>query len=55
MFWLYVLIVVSGFVAVVGWLCRPRGSARGARTADLDTAIRRERRRTQGRTEEFPG
>jgi hypothetical protein len=55
MFWLYILIVAVLFVAAVGWLCRPRGSARGAPTADLDTNVRRERWRTQGRTEEFPG
>lgn len=50
MFWLYLLLGVVLFLAVIGWATRRRGSAKGAPNADLDGNIRRVRGRAEGGT-----
>lgn len=53
MFWVYLLIVVVLFLAVVGWFGRNRGSARGAPNADIELNTYRTRERTQGDTDRY--
>ena len=50
MFWIIVLTGVAGFVAWVGWVCRPRGSATGQPTSDLDTNVLHARWKARGDT-----
>ena len=47
MFWLIAIIVVVAFVAIVAWLGRPRGSAKGSRR-DLSRNSLQTRWKSQG-------
>jgi hypothetical protein len=48
MFWVYLLIAIVAFVAVVGWFGRKRGSAKGKPNADLDANVWRARAQARG-------
>ena len=47
MFWLITIIVVVAFVAVIAWLGRPRGTAKGAKR-DLSRNSLQTRWKSQG-------
>jgi hypothetical protein len=53
MFWLYALIVVVAFVAVIGWFGRARGTARGKSASDLTRASRQARWKSQGNVSNY--
>ena len=53
MFWIYLLIIVVAFLALVGWFGRKRGSARGAPNADVDANVWRKRVQTRGDVDRY--
>lgn len=53
MFWIYLLIAVVLFLAVVGWFGRKRGSAKGKPAGDIDRGVWRTRDVSRGDTHRY--
>ena len=53
MFWIYLLIAVVAFVAVIGWFGRKRGSAKGQPAGDIDSGVRKTRMQSRGDTDRY--
>jgi hypothetical protein len=52
-FWVYLLIAVVAFVALVGWFGRKRGSAKGKPAGDIDSGVGRTAAQSRGDTHRY--